>query len=338
MKYTKTIVFLATAALLASCQGTQVSSTSTESSSNSSKDDYQVKWVTPTGSPTLLFYDQGNNSNWISSSTPQTTVVPAFTNNNQDAIVFDGATGLSLIKKNSYNYQLASWLTGGTFYVVSCKYTTETMVKSNITVDGFVQTGSSSLVFNRLASESWNMTFAENGVHYETGVADVKASILANPVGYDYYIVAEPVLTATKAELAKGTSGKTLNVIYNLQDEWKSKYNQSTIPAAALFINKTSYAAHKDVMDTFIADTATRATNAVDNPTVAVNAINAYSADTTVQSSRFGFTATLAGNLQKTNKFNVIKPGTISDNRAFVNDYETSLGSALSFDTSLFLQ
>jgi hypothetical protein len=294
--------------------------------------------VTPTGSPTLLFYDQGSNTNWISSSTPQTTVVPAFTNNNQDAIVFDGATGLTLIKKNSYNYQLASWLTGGTFYVVSCKYTTETMVKTDVTVDGFVKTGSASVVFNRLASQSWNMTFATDGIHYETGVADVKASILANPVGYDYYIVAEPVLTATRAELAKGTSGKTLNVIYDLQAEWKAKYNQTTIPAAALFINKTSYAAHKAVLDTFISDTETRATNAVDNPTVAASAINAYSADTTEQSKRFGFTATLASNLQKTNKFNVIKPGVITDNQKFVNDYENNLGTALSFDTSLFLQ
>jgi hypothetical protein len=294
--------------------------------------------VTPTGSPTLLFYDQGNNTNWISSSSPQTVVVPSFTNNNQDAIVFDGATGLSLIKSKGFNYQLASWLTGGTFYVVSCKYTTETMVKTNVTVDGFVQTGSASLVFNRLASQSWNMTFSENGVHYETGVADVKASILGNPVGYDYYIVAEPVLTATKAELAKGTSGKTLNVIYNLQDEWKKKYNQSTIPAAALFINKTSYAAHPYALETFISDTEARARISVENPNLALSGINAYSADTAEQSKRFGFTATLAGSLQKTNKFNVIKPGSITDNRTFVNDYETNLGSALSFDTSLFLQ
>lgn len=234
---------------------------------------------------------------------------------------------------------MASWLTGGTFYVVSAKYTKESMVKTGVTVDGFVKGGSASLVFNRLASESWDMTFAEGGINYETGVADIKTSITSNPVGYDYYIIAEPVLTATKAALAAGDSGKTLNVIYNLQDEWKAKYNQSTIPAAALFVNKTSYANHKSVMDTFISDTEKRATKAVEDPTSVAAAIDAYSSVATEQQTRFGYTSALVKALQgnNANKFSVIKPGTIADNRTFVNDYETNLGAGLSFDSGLFL-
>lgn len=309
---------------------------SSSSSSTSSTDDYKVKWVTPTGAPTLLFYNEGSNENWVSSSSPSTVVVPAFGNDNQDAIVFDGATGLTLLKKNGYNYQLASWLTGGNFYVVSAKYTKDKMVKENVSVDAFVKTGSASLVFNRLAKESWNMTFSET-FDYESGVADVKNKLVSNPTGYDYYVIAEPVLTA--ATKALKDAGTTLNVIYNLQTEWNTKYNQTTIPAAALFINKTSYANHKGAMDSFIEKTKEATKTAVEDPATVAAGITSYSADTTKQQSRFGFTAALATALQKdgANRFGVIKDGTIEDKRAFVNDYEVNLGTSLSFDPSLFL-
>ena len=71
--------------------------------SQSNKEVYDVKWVTPVGAPTLAFYDQGENENWLSTDSPADVIPGAFVASNYDAIVFDGLTGLNLIKKNSSN-------------------------------------------------------------------------------------------------------------------------------------------------------------------------------------------------------------------------------------------
>ena len=337
----KEILALGAASLLAlaSCSAPEASSAASGSSDGeaSSGTSYDVRWVTPTGSPTLCFYDQGGNENWISSSTPATTVVPAFTNSNQDAIVFDGVSGLSIIKKNGYDYKLAAWLTGGSFYVVSTKYSADSIVTSGITVDAFVETGTASKVFNRLASESWG--FSDMSIDYETGVANVRTKLVSDPDAYDYYVIAEPVLTAAKKELA--AAGTTLNVVYDLQAEWKAKYGQAAIPAAALFVCTTSYAdaAKKDAIDDFIDATAERAAAAVDSPEEVASAIEGYSSEASEQQSRFGYTAALVRALQAdgANRFSVLKRGDVADNRAFANDYEASLGESIEFEESLFL-
>lgn len=125
------------------------------SSVGSSSDDYAVKFVTPIGAPTLAFYDQGNNANWVSSSDPSNVVLPAFGTDNYDAIVFDGTTGLNVIKKNSFNYKLAQWVSGGNFYVVSTKHKASDAFEAGSFIDGFVKTGNASQSFLKLASEKW---------------------------------------------------------------------------------------------------------------------------------------------------------------------------------------
>ena len=50
---------LAFAMLAASCGTSEV-----KTSSSVAVDDYAVTWVTPTGAPTLAFYDQGDNDKW----------------------------------------------------------------------------------------------------------------------------------------------------------------------------------------------------------------------------------------------------------------------------------
>src|SRR5574344_1002734 len=115
----------------ASSSSAAVSSSSSSSSVSSS----DVKWVSPVGAPALAFYDQGSNANWVSSANPTTDVVPAFATNNVDAIVFDGVSGLNIIAHSSYNYQLASWISGGNFYLVSTKHAALTEFAEGQTID-----------------------------------------------------------------------------------------------------------------------------------------------------------------------------------------------------------
>jgi hypothetical protein len=322
---------------VSSSEGSTTSETST-SSETTSVAPYDVKWVTPTGSPTLAFYNQGNNANWVSSSSPATVVLPAFATNSYDAIVFDGLTGLNVIKKNSSHYKLATWLTGGSFYIVSTKHTVSDAFDASYTIDGFVKTGNAAQAFLKLAKDNWAWAYNDANITWEAGVADVKTHLVTDNTAYDYYLVAEPVLTAAKAALA--AKSVTLNVIYNLQTEWAKYYKQTTIPAAGLFINSTSYAdaSKKAAIDTFLADTQTRIATALSTPADVKTALDAYGSETE-QSNRFGFTGTLANALQSNgaNKFALLKDSDIADRKAFANDFASAIGSSVSFDDTYFL-
>ena len=186
--------------LAASCSTSEV-----KTSSSVAVDDYAVTWVTPTGAPTLAFYDQGKNEKWLSTATPASVIPAAFAANSYDAIVFDGVSGLNLVKKNADKTKMrfSRWINELGFYVVSRTHTKEETATWNNawTIDAFVETGNSSKAFMSLAENVWNWkglssTKAETGsktVTFEAGVSDVAANISTN--GFDFYVVADPVYT-----------------------------------------------------------------------------------------------------------------------------------------------
>jgi hypothetical protein len=320
------------------------SASSSDASSSSTAEDYAVKFVTPVGAPAIAFYDQGHNANWVSSSDPTNVVLPAFGTDNYDAIVFDGTTGLNVIKKNSYNYKLAQWVSGGNFYVVSTKHQAGEAFASDYKVDGFVKTGNAAQSFLSLAAHHWNWAldttadYPTGSVKWEAGVTNVLTNLTANPTGFDYYVIAEPSLTAAKTALAAQNIG--LNIIYNLQTEWKAQSGQLTIPAAALFVNNASYDSHKDAIDEFLAGTQIRQDTAVDDVATVKTALDAFGNDAAVQ-SRFGFTSTLAAALQANgaDKFGILKIGDIADKEDFANSFAKQISGldTIAYGPSLFL-
>jgi hypothetical protein len=312
-----------------------VSCNTTKTSSSSSADTgYQMKWLTPTGTPTIAFYDQGANTNWETTATPGTKIVPAFAAGAVDAIVFDGVSGLNAIKKNGFNYKLGQWISEGNFYVVSTQHKAGDAFVSGQTIEGFVKTGNSARAFTKLASDQWHWNYAETDVTWLTGVAEVGQILMQSPKSFDYFIVAEPTLTMAKGALAK--DGVTLNVVYDLQAEWKKAYN-GNIPAAALFINNNTYASNKDAVTSFISAAQLRLDTAISSPDKVKTALNAYGNDAAVQ-QRFGYTASTAVSLQYNgaNKFGLLKSGAVSDLVTFGNAFQTTLGGT-AFDSSLFL-
>jgi hypothetical protein len=326
----KTIFWPLAALILGGCSG----------SSNAAAG---VKFVTPVGAPALAFYDQGANQNWVSTSSPETIVVPAFGTDNYDAIVFDGISGLNLIRKNGYGYRLAQWVSGGNFYLVSVKHQATDAFDPSYTVDGFVKTGNAAQSFLKLAEDEWgwpldaSADYPTGSVKWETGVATVLANLTNNPEGFDYYLIAEPMLTSASAAL-KG-KGITLNGLYDLQEQWRNAYSQATIPAAALFVNVSSYAAHKEAIEAFLDETQSRQDKAVQNSDEVVAALNEYGSDDVVQ-TRFGFTASLVANLQKdgADRFGILKTGDIADPAGFANAFAMTLNpDASAFGSDLFL-
>lgn len=326
MKATKLLFALAGAALLASC---------------GNEEKYDFKWVTPTGAPTLAFYDQGENANWLSASNPSSTIVLSFSANSYDAIVFDGVSGLNLMTKNAKaaNYKLARWINNLGFYVVSKTHTLEETSAWNASwkIDAFVEAGNSSRAFLSLAKSVWNWGDVSNQVTFEDGVSQVASNIASG--GYDFYVVADPIYTNLKAKM-----GDKLHLIYDMQKEWGKAHNGSSIPSAALFVNTKLYAEHKSAYDRFIDETDNRLTALVDSPATAKKALEDYAAnnkDAVVEGKyvKFGIDTSIVSNLetlQSNNALGFLKKGDIKDNKAVADEFNLALGS-VAFADSLFL-
>ena len=297
----------------------------------SNKEAYAVKWVTPVGAPTLAFYDQGENENWLSTDSPADVIPGSFVANNYDAIVFDGLTGLNLINKNSNksHYALARWINQLSFYLVSTTHTAEEAIAADAKIDAFVQTGAASQALRRLASDSvkgWAIGELTN-VTYEDGVNIVQANLNRSDIAFDYYLLAEPVYTLAKAALAK--KGVTLNTIKDLQNEWYTAYG-AYIPSAGLFINTDSLNAHPDEMRAFVNALDSRVDDLVDNPGKVKDALLAFESkkEGNVQ-KQFGIALPVVNQLdtlQATNKLGFMKdPQTTTTNMKYANGFAGAL-------------
>lgn len=287
--------------------------------------------ISPTGIPALALYSFYESDHWLSTSTPASYLPPAFASNDYGAIVFDGITGLTLANKNKdkTNYRLARWISTGTFYLVSSKHTADEAFNTSSTIDAFVETGTASQVLRHLAVNAWKWASdaADLKIRYEAGVADVRSILASNPDSYDYYVIAEPVLTALKTSFAK--DGKSLNVIYDFQEEWGKLHDGAEIPAAGLFINNNYATEHAEGLKSFLAAIDQNVAKGVDS----IGEVKTYLDEAATRTGnavadRMGFPSALAAMCQKdgANKFALVKSGVIADNRALVNDFQANLG------------
>ncbi len=320
----KSLLLLPLALLvLSSCNTENASSSVSKNESTSSSQPGEEAFVpmmlTPSGAPTLALYDMGSEENWDSTSAT-TTIPAAFHQNGYDAIIFDGVNGLNnLVKNENENFALARFLTGGNFHLVSL--TKESFdASSPITIFSFGEGNLPDLVFKYLLEEAWNVDLSKLTITYGSeGVQNVGAA-LQSQSDYDYFFIAEPVLTASKNALANKA---TIHEIYDLRAEWEKETGQVAIPQAALFLRKSAYNSQKSDFDSFLEHIDENINNALNNPMEVKKAMDEYSTDSETQQGRWGFSSSLAYNLQKDhkNRFGLIDPEDLSDNQKFVNDF-----------------
>lgn len=298
--------------------------------------DYEIKILTPAGAPTIALYDQGLNENWDSTS-DVTSIPAAFATTGYDMIVFDGVNALNLqVAHPEYDdFSLALWLTGGNFHLVSAKHGSDEPIAENSTIYSFGENLLPDQVFKKLLSSHWEVNAENLDITYGAGVQSVKAVMEANPSAYDYYFIAEPVLTAVRNALPD----VTVNEIYDLRSEWEAFSGQKAIPQAALFVRDSAYDAHKQAFDSFINGIKGNLADAINEPSKVKEKMNADIPTAQEQQKRFGFNANLAFALQNNgNRFGAVLPTEISDNRLFVNEfYETLNGTESRYAPELFI-
>ncbi len=249
------------------------------------------KVYSPSGAPTLAFYDQGKTGTFSTNTTPA-NVLAQLQTDNYGMVVFDFYNGLKSIKTNTSNYKLAKILTGGNLYLVGINKT------SAPTKDDYIVSFGQNLVPDIVYKKIYGDEIA-TATHYVGAVADAQGVLTSglhegNPV--DYVLIAQPALYATLSNQGAATYGK-LSVIASLRTEWKTLTGQDAIPQAGLFVNTEYYANHKQFFDDQFDLIDERIDTCINDPLTMKQKIDS-DLDTDSQKALFGFTSQIAYNVQ----------------------------------------
>lgn len=109
-----------------------------------------LKILAPTGAPSVAFYNYATNSNFETTSNPQTGLIPMFAQNNYDVIVAPTHGGLMQVINKSANYQIAASITFGNMYIVSMGTDSDNELNAGDRVLYFQKTDLPGKVFNYL--------------------------------------------------------------------------------------------------------------------------------------------------------------------------------------------
>lgn len=295
-----------------------------------------IKTVCPSGAPALAFYDQGNNADFVTNSTP-TNVLAELQKNEFDFVVFDSINGLKSIKKNSSNFALAKIITGGNFYLVSINKTPDIsgnypLPTNNDIVVSFGQNLIPDIVYSRLCTDFWHI---DNNAKYVSSVQDALAVLVSGKYSggaVDYVFIAEPALTNALNKKDAATFGK-VNIVKNIKEEWKKYSGQDGLAQAGIFVNKESLETKKNELSAYMRDIEKRIKLAIENPEEVKKTMDSlYSIEQ--QTSKFGFNSNLVNKVQEEgrNGFGLVSANENID----VNAFLTKLGQA-TFEDKYFV-
>lgn len=251
-----------------------------------------IKFISPSGAPSIIFYEEALNGKLETNSTPS-IVGAQLQKDEHTGVVFDFYNGLKSIKTNNADYKLARIITGGNFYLVGIN-NTDAPTKDDYIVS-FGQGLLPDLVYRSIYGDE-----IADATHYVPGVGDAGAVLEAglhegNQV--DYVLVAQPVLFS---KMSTSSIKDSLTVVASLRDLWKDKTGQDAIPQAGLFINQTQYKNHSQQIDDYLESLEDSVMTCIEDPTTMKQKIEEVG-DADAQKAMFGFTSAVAFNVQKDN-------------------------------------
>lgn len=153
-----------------------------------------------------------------------------FTNAEKDLIIAPVNLGNKLIS-NGANYKMIGVVTWGNLYIAG-----------NEAFGGKIAAFGQGAVPEKIV----NYVFGEEKdfeIEYFASVQEASSMLISGK--YSAALLAEPVLTMTKAKYAENNEGE-VSILYNLQEEYKNVSGYDSYPQAALFVKNDTLNAHKD--------------------------------------------------------------------------------------------
>ncbi len=259
------------------------------------KDTSSISVLTPSGAPTLAFY---NKLNQFTTASAAPEVKSQFLKAEYDALVFDFKTGLDDIKRISEeegktNYKLARILTAGNLVLVGINKTVEPSAGDRIV--SFGEGLLPDLAFKELYGNSGAT------IDYVPGLVNNVAPVLKtgvyNSEPVDYVVIAEPVLTSTLSQV----EDPSIYTQFSIRNKWEEvKGAGHLIPQGGLFFKVSSYETDEAKYKQFLEELDKDITSALDDPTLLKTACESVG-DVEAQKAKFGVPAAMAFKVTKAN-------------------------------------
>ena len=219
-----------------------------------------LKIVYPTGAPALAFYNNVENANFETNSTPSNIVSMMNGNSNYDIVVIDTVSGIKAIN-NGANFKLAATVTFGNFYLAATGNDENSTLDKDDVVILFGQNQTPDLLFNKIKGEGYNVEYVTNVQDAAKCLASGKNMITKSTV--DYVFIAQPALYTILNNKDALTYGNA-SVYANIQEEYKKITNYDLVQAS-LFVNANS---DSKMVDSFLKDLEKDIKNLLENPSL----------------------------------------------------------------------
>ena len=193
--------------------------------------------VTPTGAPSLAFYNYANLTNFETNSNP-TNIVAMMAAGQKDVVVLPTNAGVQAIKGKDAPYQLAATITFGNFYIASLKNDENNEMDASDTILLFQQGNVPDKIFHYIYGDSFDAN-----IHYVSAVSDAASALIAgqfvdaetgNNIVPNYVMIAEPALTNVLSK-----KQDAISVYADLQAKYKEKSGNKDLFQASVFLKNS---------------------------------------------------------------------------------------------------
>lgn len=204
---------------------------------NNTKNVDDLSIVSPSGAPSLAFYNEINNPNFNTGDV--SSILPELQGENgSEIIIVDTVNGIKALN-NKANYLLAATITFGNFYIASTGNDDNDLMDDGDYIVLFSQGATPDLIFHYLYGSSF-----DSNIHYVNAVADASACLIkginisddkrkVDEEPYvDYVMIAEPALSASLAKNDRAS------IYANVQELYKNKNNNLKLIQASVFVSK----------------------------------------------------------------------------------------------------
>lgn len=194
-----------------------------------------IKIISPVGGPALAFYNQVDNPNFETNSTPSNIVAMMNSSSDYDIVVIDTVSGLKAIE-NGAPFKIAATLTHGNFFIAATGNDENKTMDKDDTIVVFGQNQTPDLLFNYIYGSDYNIEYVGNVQDAAKCLASGKNVITKSTV--DYVFMAQPALYSILNNQNVPTYTKSY-IYASIQELYNQKSNNNIVQAS-LFVNNNS--------------------------------------------------------------------------------------------------
>ena len=228
-------------------------SSSVDTSSYVEPDFSSLKIAAPKGAPAIALYDMHDKSN-VEINSPDNVLAYLDAASDKDIVIAPTNALKSKIMAGNAPYKISAILTFGNFYIASTGNDDNDTFDKDDYIVLFQQNGLPDKLFKYTYGTDYS------NLHYVSEANDANKCLMDginatdNNNSVDYVLVPQPALTAglTKAKQNRPEKADKIKQVKDVQEDYKTKSNNSVITQAALFVKPTTDQSKINLINQFL--------------------------------------------------------------------------------------